>query len=236
MVSTWDAIAPNHALNSGALHQMIVQDVLYIFTVLTDFLCLLSNGLTEPLPGVISQCLDHPSIHPSNFFCLPEIGSWGQQPKQWTPDFPLPSYFIQLFRKNSQARYSGGILRPAERLQYVLHLPWGLLAVCGTISPGNQMQQDMQWNWNSMVELELDIVVGLAVACVSSGRHRCAVSMWMTKTGIKDTWRLLFCWPRKQKGCGRTEHFIFILPPTNRLILSPAHKSALFINPNSSTR
>ncbi|TWW53712.1 hypothetical protein D4764_0249200 [Takifugu flavidus] len=43
----------------------------------------------------------HPSIHP---LCrLSGVGSRGQQPKERSPDFPLPSYLLQLIRRDPQA-------------------------------------------------------------------------------------------------------------------------------------
>ena len=45
--------------------------------------------------GVTLQVI-YPSIHPSSFR-LSGVGSWGQQPKQGNPDFPLHSHFVQLF-------------------------------------------------------------------------------------------------------------------------------------------
>ncbi|KAK0152077.1 hypothetical protein N1851_006562 [Merluccius polli] len=41
-------------------------------------------------------------IHPSSC-CLSGVGSWGQQPKQGSPDFPLPSHFVQLFLGDPEA-------------------------------------------------------------------------------------------------------------------------------------
>ncbi|XP_072771492.1 uncharacterized protein [Nerophis lumbriciformis] len=42
-------------------------------------------------------------IHPSIFFRLSEVGLLGQQPKQGSPDFPLPSHFVQLFPGDPEA-------------------------------------------------------------------------------------------------------------------------------------
>lgn len=46
-----------------------------------------------------------PAIHPSIFYCF--FGVWlrGQQTKQESPDFPFPSYFVQLFQRLSQASW-----------------------------------------------------------------------------------------------------------------------------------
>ena len=43
------------------------------------------------------------SIHLSILHRLSGVGLQGQQPKQGSPDFPLPSYFIQLFRGDPKA-------------------------------------------------------------------------------------------------------------------------------------
>ena len=43
------------------------------------------------------------SIHPSIFYRLSGVRSRGQQPKQGSPDFPFPSYFIQLFLGDPEA-------------------------------------------------------------------------------------------------------------------------------------
>ncbi|TWW62190.1 hypothetical protein D4764_04G0008370 [Takifugu flavidus] len=43
------------------------------------------------------------SIHPSILYRLSGVGSRGQQPKERSPDFPLPSYFFQLIRRDPQA-------------------------------------------------------------------------------------------------------------------------------------
>uniref|UniRef100_A0AAX7UHU7 Sodium channel protein n=1 Tax=Astatotilapia calliptera TaxID=8154 RepID=A0AAX7UHU7_ASTCA len=43
------------------------------------------------------------SIHPSTFFCLTGAGLRGQQPKQRSPDLPLPSHLLQLVRGNTKA-------------------------------------------------------------------------------------------------------------------------------------
>ncbi|TWW67140.1 hypothetical protein D4764_02G0001810 [Takifugu flavidus] len=42
----------------------------------------------------IHPSIIHPSIHPSILYHLSGVGSWGQQPKKRSPDFPLPSYFF----------------------------------------------------------------------------------------------------------------------------------------------
>ena len=44
----------------------------------------------------------YPSIHPSSFR-LSRVRSRGQQPKQGSPDFPLPCYFVQLFLGDPEA-------------------------------------------------------------------------------------------------------------------------------------
>ena len=43
------------------------------------------------------------NIHPSIFCRLSGVGSWGQQPKQGSPDFPFPSHFVQLFLGDPEA-------------------------------------------------------------------------------------------------------------------------------------
>ena len=44
------------------------------------------------LRKMVSADKVHPSI---NLLCrLSGVGSWGQQPKQGSPDFPLPSHFV----------------------------------------------------------------------------------------------------------------------------------------------
>lgn len=50
-----------------------------------------------------SACIPFASVnvHTSIRFHLSGVGSWGQQPKQESPDFPLPGYFVQLFRGGS---------------------------------------------------------------------------------------------------------------------------------------
>ncbi|TWW59156.1 hypothetical protein D4764_06G0006860 [Takifugu flavidus] len=48
-------------------------------------------------------CGIHPSIHPSILYRLSRVGSWGQQPKKRSPDFPLPSYLFQLILRDPQA-------------------------------------------------------------------------------------------------------------------------------------
>ena len=62
-----------------------------------------------------------PYIHLSIFYCLSGFRSRGQSPTQGSPDFPLPSYFSQLFRG-----LSWGIPRPAKRqsLQRVVDPLW----------------------------------------------------------------------------------------------------------------
>ncbi|KAL3971691.1 carboxypeptidase N regulatory subunit [Sarotherodon galilaeus] len=45
---------------------------------------------------------EFPSIHPSSS-ALSEVGSRGQQPKQRSPDLPLPSHLLQLIRGNTKA-------------------------------------------------------------------------------------------------------------------------------------
>ncbi|TWW80518.1 hypothetical protein D4764_01G0003330 [Takifugu flavidus] len=42
-------------------------------------------------------------IHPSILYRLSGVGSRGQQPKERSPDFPLPSYLFQLIRRDPQA-------------------------------------------------------------------------------------------------------------------------------------
>ncbi|TWW77574.1 hypothetical protein D4764_12G0009640 [Takifugu flavidus] len=42
-------------------------------------------------------------IHPSILSRLSGVGSRWQQPKKRSPDFPLPSYFFQLIRRDPQA-------------------------------------------------------------------------------------------------------------------------------------
>ncbi|XP_061820491.2 CUGBP Elav-like family member 3-B isoform X2 [Nerophis lumbriciformis] len=67
------------------------------------------NGLvaTPMTPSSGNSYPDHrdvtPSIHPSIFFRLSEVGSRGQQPKQGSPDFPLPSHFVQLLPGDPEA-------------------------------------------------------------------------------------------------------------------------------------
>ena len=39
----------------------------------------------------------------SSYSALSGVGSWGQQPKERSPDFPLPSHFIQLFPGDPEA-------------------------------------------------------------------------------------------------------------------------------------
>ncbi|TWW57332.1 hypothetical protein D4764_07G0000510, partial [Takifugu flavidus] len=41
-------------------------------------------------------------IHPSILYRLSGVGSRGQQPKKRSPDFPLPSYFFQLIRRDPE--------------------------------------------------------------------------------------------------------------------------------------
>ncbi|TWW64582.1 hypothetical protein D4764_22G0002290 [Takifugu flavidus] len=43
------------------------------------------------------------SMHASILYRLSGVGSRGQQPKERSPDFPLPSYFLQLIRRDPQA-------------------------------------------------------------------------------------------------------------------------------------
>ncbi|TWW62417.1 Transposable element [Takifugu flavidus] len=42
-------------------------------------------------------------IHPSILYCLSGVGPRVQQPKKRSPDFPIPSYFFQLIRRDPQA-------------------------------------------------------------------------------------------------------------------------------------
>uniref|UniRef100_A0A8C6LN80 RAP1 GTPase activating protein n=1 Tax=Nothobranchius furzeri TaxID=105023 RepID=A0A8C6LN80_NOTFU len=48
-------------------------------------------------------------VHPSSFFCLSGVGSWGLQPKQRGPDLPLPCHLDQLLWGNPKAP------RPTEK-------------------------------------------------------------------------------------------------------------------------
>ena len=54
-------------------------------------------------------------VHPSIFVYLSGAGSQGQLPEQGRPDFPLPGYFLQLFREDPKAfpGQLGDIVTPA---------------------------------------------------------------------------------------------------------------------------
>ncbi|TWW81824.1 hypothetical protein D4764_01G0016390 [Takifugu flavidus] len=67
--------------------------------------------------------------HPSILYRLSGVGSRGQQPKERSPDFPLPGYLLQLIRRDPQA-FPGHVERHS-----LSNVSW--------VSPGVSYRRDM---------------------------------------------------------------------------------------------